>query len=183
MSDFENARTSRTVVIPFAHGTATIQVDHWGSDDKAEANRAVDHLLGTAVHDTYAIIGKIAKSVAPPAGHTKHVSTRSMNTGGSVTMRIKVTLVLTYKAMAISAAAYVSKILSGAELCALHLVDPTALDEIAEKFDEGTDSLLGALRAASAGMPADIRDALFGPGSPFGGSSDGTPYESAGYRY
>lgn len=182
MSNFED-RISRTVVVPFANGTATIQVDHWGGSDKAEANRAVDHLLSTLVRDTYTVIGNIAESVAkvaPVAGYAKHVSTRSMNTGGAVTMRAKVTLVLTHKAMAISVAAYVSKILSGAELCALHLVDPTALDEVAQTVE---DVMKKSTSLLFASMPPGLFADLFGSDSPFGDDTDGSPYESAGYRF
>lgn len=181
MSDFED-RISRTIVVPFANGTATIQVDHWGGDDATEANRAVDHLLSTLVRDTYTVIGNIAESVAkvaPVAGYTKHVSTRSMNTGGAVTMRAKVTLVLTHKAMAISVAAYVSKILAGAELCALHLVDPTAMDEVAQTVE---DVMKKSTALLFTSMPSFLAD-LFGPDSPFGDADEDSPYESAGYRH
>jgi hypothetical protein len=177
MSDFEN-RTSRSNTFAFANGSATLLVDHWGGDDVTEAERAIDHLMGTLLHSVTDVARLVNEGIVgkdAPYGDSRHASTRSMSIKG-VSMRVKVTLAFTREVPSRVVASAAAKVLASAENCMLHLVDPSV-------FDDAADSLLDVLRAASASMPADIRDALFGPGSPFGDADEDSPYESAGYRH
>jgi hypothetical protein len=177
MSDFEN-RTSRSNIFAFANGTAHLLVDHWGGNDKTEANRAIDHLMGTLLRSVTDVAQQVNQAIADieaPDGDVRHTSTRSMAING-VSMRVKVTLVFTREVPSRVLASAAAKILASAENCMLHLIDPSVFDDVA-------GSLMGIIQSSMADMPADIKDALFGPGSPFGGTDEGSPYESAGYRH
>jgi hypothetical protein len=162
MSNF-GTRTSRTNSVQFANGTATFQVDLWGGSAVSERQQSIDHLMGTLLLSLFDIVIRINKEVTgnePPASVTRHTSTRSMTIKG-VSVRVKMTLELTRKVASMVLYGYVGKILTAGEACMLHTIDPAVFDVAGDSLTSLVDDL-----------PAGIRDALFGQGSPFGDTGD-----------
>jgi len=170
---------TRQNTLLFSDGRITFRVDYWnGSEipDPEEANRTVDHVLGT-LHRAYGsgldtLNGHI-KSICPPTGRTTIADSRSLTLNGT-SLRVKVSIRLNRTVEPFHLALVTRRVMAAAEACMVMALDGDALLAYVEK--EVTDTMAGPDSMFAVPFPAGFDfGAMAGNGSRRAAADNGSP--------